>query len=123
MKRTIKTTSTIIITLILLISCGNNQSEENENPTSYEIMETAFEDFPSESEIKPMMEDVMKTYNMQVTEENLLKVANMLVVLRKESKIGVTEMDILKHIYQNASTSNSLPEQAAISSLYLESTK
>jgi Skp family chaperone for outer membrane proteins len=116
-------TSTVVFALMLLISCGSSQSEENENPTAYEMMETAFEDFPSESKIKPMMEDVMKTYNMQVTEENLQKVASMLIGLRKESKVGVTEMEILKHIYQNGSTTNSLPDQAAVSFLYLESTK
>lgn len=87
------------------------------------MMETASEDFPNKSEIKPMMEDFMKTYNMQVTAENLQKVEIMLISLRKESKVGVTEMEILKHIYQNGSTSNSLPDQAAISFLYLESTK
>ena len=123
MKKTIKTTSAIVFALMLLIRCGNNQSEENDKPTAYEMMETAFEGFPSESEIKPMMEDVMKTYNMQVTEENLLKVANMLVVLRKESKVGVTEMEILKHMYQNGSSSISLAEQAAISSVLLETSK
>ena len=55
-------------------------------------METASEDFPNKSEIKPMMEDFMKTYNMQVTEENLQKVASMLISLRKECKVGVIEM-------------------------------
>lgn len=116
-------TSPIIFTILLLTSCGNSQSEQKENPTAYEMMETAFEGYPSKSEIQPMIEAVMKRYDMTVTDESLQRVGNMLVVLRKESKVGVTEMEILKHIYQNGSTTNTLPDQAAISFLYLESTK
>lgn len=118
-----KITPVIFSVLLLFASCGNNQSDENENPSAYEMMETAFEGFPDESEIKPMMEAVLKNYNMAITDDNLEKVASTLINLRKESKVGVTEMDILKHIYQNGSTANSFPDQAAISFLYLESTK
>jgi len=123
MNRTIKKITTVVFGLMFLVSCGSDQNEGSDNKTAYELMETAFEDYPNESEIKPMMEDVMKTYKMQVTDENLQKVASMLINLRKESKVGVTEMEILKHMYQNGSATNTLPDQATISFLYLESTK
>lgn len=123
MKRIIKTTCTIAFTIMLLISCGSNQNEESENLTAYEMMENAFEGYPRESEIKPMMEDVMKTHNMRVTEENLQKFGSVLIGLRKESKVGVTEMEILKRMYQKGSNNNTMPDQAAISFYYLETTK
>lgn len=121
MKKAIKRAGGIIFGVMLLIGCGNEENAEK--LTSYEIMESAFVDYPTESEIKPMMESVMKTYSMQITEDNLLKVANMLVSLRKNSKVGVTEMDILKHIYQNKTSNVPLAEQAAISFTYLEMSK
>lgn len=89
----------------------------------YEVIHIAFEGFPDKEEVQPMLEAVMRRYDMPVTNDNILKVGNMLVVLRKESKVGVTEMEILKHIYQKGSSSITLPEQAGISSVLLEQSK
>lgn len=47
----------------------------------------------------------------------------MLVALRKESAVGVTEMEILKHMYQNGDASKDIKMQAAESMLILEQTK
>ncbi len=44
----------------------------------------------------------------------------MLVVLRKSSAIGVTEMDILKHMYQNKIPGTTIDKQAGLSSALLE---
>lgn len=134
MKKILEVFSVTLFATFIITSCGTGSNDSSkienpndyeiiENPNAYEMMEVAFDGYPSTNDIKPMMESVMKTYNMQVTEENLQKVASMLVSLRKESKVGVTEMEILKHIYQNGSTTNSLPDQAAVSFLHLESTK
>jgi len=78
------------------------------------MMEVAFEGYPSTNDIKPMMESIMKKYDLEITEENLQKVASMLVSLRKASKVGVTEIELLKHIYQKGSDKISLPDQAGI---------
>jgi uncharacterized protein YpuA (DUF1002 family) len=124
MNYSIKSFLLIIFSLFLLFSCGESHvEEENEEPSVYEMMETAFEDSPKESEIKPLMEDVMKTYNIEINDKNLEKVASMLIDLRKKSKVGVTEMDILKDIYQNGLSTQNLPDQAALSFLFLEKTK
>ena len=100
-----------------------SKSSESTQPTAYSMMEVAFEGNPSTSEIKPMMEEVMKAYNLEVNEENLQKVASMLVSLRKESKVAVTEMEILKNIYQKGDRNVPLTTQAAISLMNLEQTK
>ena len=103
-------------------SSESTQSESTQ-PNAYSMMEVAFEGNPSTSEIKPMMEEVMKSYNLDVNEENLQKVASMLVSLRKESKVAVTEMEILKNIYQKGDRNVPLTTQAAISLMNLEQTK
>jgi len=124
------------IFISIAFSCGEKKTETKndkpiENPvvyekpktTAYKMMEVAFEGYPSTSEIKPMMEKVMKDYNFEVNEKNLERVADMLVTLRKESLVGVTEMEILKDIYQKGNRNISLPNQAALSFMNLEDTK
>lgn len=105
-------------------SATSNYSNDSSIPDDpYQVMHIAFEGMPEKEDIQPMMEDVMRQYGMPINNENLLKVANMLLVLRKQSKLGVTEMEILKHIYQHGDISMALSDQAAISYLYLEKTK
>ena len=101
----------------------SSTSSENTQPNAYGMMEVAFEGNPSTNEIQPMMEEVMKNYKLEVNEENLQKVASMLVSLRKESKVAVTEMEILKNIYQKGDRNVPLTTQAAISLMNLEQTK
>jgi len=104
-------------------SSASASNSEIADKDPYEVIHIAFEGFPDKEEVQPIMEAVIKRYNMTITNDNILKVGNMLVVLKKESKVGVTEMDILKHIYQKGSASVTLPEQAGISSTILEVTK
>jgi hypothetical protein len=91
---------------------------------AYEKIHIAFEGMPEISVVKPMLEDVMKRSNIEITNDNILKCANVLVVLRKDSKIGVTEMQILKHMYQNGRSSGmDYANQAAVSSFLIEKTQ
>ena len=101
----------------------NSTSSENTQPSAYGMMEVAFEGNPSTSEIQPMMEEVMKNYKLEVNEENLQKVASMLVSLRKESKVAVTEIEILKNIYQKGDRNIPLTTQAVNSLMNLEQNK
>ena len=102
-------------------SSSSSSSIADKDP--YEVIHIAFEGFPDKEDVQPMLEAVMKRYNMTVTNDNIIKVGNMLVTLRQDSKVGVTEMEILKHIYQKGSSSLTLPEQAGISSVLLEQSK
>ena len=138
----------IIIASVLLTSCSNSSStdyssspsNESSNSTTpsyttpertsssnekdpYEMMQVAFEGSPEISKIKPMLEAVLEKYDLPKTDEYRLKVGSMLVSLRKASAVGVTEMEILKHIYQNGSNKISLPDQAGLSATLLKTSK
>ncbi len=138
----------IIIASVLLTSCSNSSStdyssspsNETSNSTTpsystpertsssnekdpYEMMQVAFEGSPEISKIKPMLEAVLEKYDLPKTDEYRLKVGSMLVSLRKASAVGVTEMEILKHIYQKGSNKISLPDQAGLSATLLETSK
>jgi PBP1b-binding outer membrane lipoprotein LpoB len=138
----------IIIASVFLTSCSNSSStdyssspsNETSNSTTpsyttpertsssnekdpYEMMQVAFEGSPEISKIKPMLEAVLEKYDLPKTDEYRLKVGSMLVSLRKASAVGVTEMEILKHIYQNGSNKISLPDQAGLSATLLETSK
>jgi len=89
----------------------------------YEMMHVAFEGEPEIDKIKPLIETILERYKMPINDEFRLKVGSMLIDLRKNSKVGVTEMDILKHIYQNYTPNISLPDQAGLSSTLLENSK
>lgn len=102
-------------------SCGPDKKSFDETD-EYEIIRVSFDGYPDKNEVQPMLEDVMKRYSYTIDRDNILKVANILVTLKKMSKIGVTEMEILKHMYQKASL-NDLATQAALSATILETTK
>ena len=90
---------------------------------AYVIITGSFEGNPSKSQVQPMLEDVMKSHGLEITDENINKTSSALVSMRLDSKIGVTEMEILKHVYQNGSPDQPLPTDIAISAYYLEKTK
>lgn len=90
---------------------------------AYELMEVAFEGYPSKSDVQPMLEDVMKRYDMEVNNENLTKAANVLVTMKNDSKVGVTEMEILKRVYQKGNNYEDYVTNVARAAVFLEITK
>lgn len=85
----------------------------------YELMNSVFIGNPEISEIKPLVEGVLKKYSLSATDEYRLKVGSMLVSLRKHNEGKITEMELLKHIYQHGSNRISLPDQAGFSATIL----
>lgn len=65
----------------------------------------------------------MQKHKMPVNSENILKAGNALVILHEKSAIGVTEMEILKHAYQNSIKGASMAEQLGFSATILDETK
>lgn len=112
-----------IDSLVFIEEARMKKIRDYAEPDPYEKIHIAFEGMPEISELKPMLEDVMKRSNMEINNDNILKCANVLVVLRQNSKIGITEMQILKHMYQNGSSNMDYATQSAMSSLILEKTK
>lgn len=94
---------------------------DEEDP--YYMMHIAFEGMPEIEDFKPQLDVVMERYGMEINRGNLLKVANALVVMRKESKVGVTEAEILKHVYQKGTSKITIAEQIGLSATILETNK
>jgi hypothetical protein len=90
---------------------------------AFDKIHIAFEGMPETGKVRPLLEAVMNRYKIVINNDNVLKVANVLVALKNDSKVGVTEMEILKHIYQTGSTSIDYSTQAAISAGLLEQYK
>lgn len=107
----------IFVLLVLAFSSLNESrylwSFTDEDP--YEMMHAVFMGNPEISEIKPLIEGVLKKYTLPVTNEYRLKVGNMLLSLRKLNNDKVSEMELLKHIYRFGSNRISLPDQAGLS--------
>lgn len=70
--------------------------------------------------VKPMLDELMTIHHIVLTNEHVLQCGNVLVAMKNDSKIGVTEMNILKHMYQNGSADVNFVTQAAISATILE---
>lgn len=114
---------TVLISFLIFNSCGSGEAKKSIDDTNeYEVIETTFNGNPSKEEIQPMLEAVMQRCSMETNRQNILSAANVLLVLRKKSVVGVTEMDILKHMYQKG-ISNSFETQAALSATILETSK
>jgi hypothetical protein len=129
MKKIFLMLNILIFISVVIISCGGKEeskeslTEQEKIEQSYGMMHTAFEGNPEIEEFKPMLDDVMTTYGYEINEKNLNAVGSALLELKKASKVGVTEMEILKHIYQKGTDKISFADQAGLSAATLELTK
>ena len=107
---------------LLLSSCNSSTANQKGKveKTPYEKMEVVFIGKHTKYEIKSLLEKVMEFHGEEINESNQLKSADALVALRKSSKNGITEMDILNHMNKNGANKLSFPYQAAISFTLLE---
>lgn len=99
----------------------NTYTPPAEDP--YVMMSSVYAGSPDVESIKSLMEAVLKKYQLPLTDEYRLKVGSVLLDLRKASAVGVTEMEILKHIYQHGSTNITFANQAGLSATILETSK
>lgn len=90
-----------------------------ENADPYEMMSSVFVGNPSIAEIRPIVEGILKKYNLPLTDEYRLKVGSMALELRKKDNGRVTEMQLLRHILTYGSNKISLPNQAGYSYVIL----
>lgn len=86
----------------------------------YIMMNSVFYGSPKIENIKALMEPVIERYKLPKNDDTRLRVSSVLLELRKSSETGVTEMQILTHIYLYGSDMITFPEQAALSSTLLE---
>ncbi|MEE1884381.1 hypothetical protein [Pedobacter flavus] len=88
----------------------------------YHLLHVAFQNEPEAESIKKFVDPILKRHGHDIDFDNINRLGSMMIGIRKRSAVGVTEMDVLKHMYQNGSSNNTLIEQAAISAFYLEKT-
>ncbi|WP_299288465.1 hypothetical protein [uncultured Mucilaginibacter sp.] len=114
----------LLFLLPLFYSCGSDDSSEStENITAYEKMHVVFTDKPSEETISKLMNPILTNYSLPIDEEHEEKFASALVSMKQQSAVGVTEMEILKYMYQHPDASSSLPEAIGKAATILEMRK
>ena len=64
------------------------------------MLHVVFESNPARGAIKKLVRAVMTKYNIEENYENMNRCGLALLIMKKSSTIGVTEMQILKHMYQ-----------------------
>jgi 16S rRNA C1402 N4-methylase RsmH len=121
----------ILLSLLVIGFVSCNSTTEKKKPASrqnniaqksaYKKMEIAFVGKPRESEIKPILDKIIIFHGAELNENNRERSASVLITLRKSSKNGITEMDILRQMNADGVNQFSFPEQAAISFTLLES--
>lgn len=98
-------------------SCGKTQDKPKDEfslttqEDAYKKIETIFKGSVIKKDIQPMLEDVMTRYKIAINNENLLKTASKLIYMSNKSKVNVTEMDILKHMYQYGNSNETFDSQ------------
>jgi uncharacterized phage-associated protein len=113
-----------ILIIPVIYSCGNATSRESSNNTTpYEQFHVVFSGNPSVEEIQNLMDAIIDQYGMENTDKLKHQIASALLSMRNESAIGVTEMDIMKYMYQNPKLDKPLPNAIAEASFILEKTK
>ncbi|MBN4051450.1 hypothetical protein JYU16_01405 [bacterium AH-315-M05] len=119
----------IVVLILIITSCGTNNdtsdSGKKRSPSkseAIEMLESVFIGSFSQREIQEKMDAVMTLYKLPLNGENYLKTGNTLTSLRKSSKKGVSEMDIITHmiIASTGWQGVSFDEQAGISVRILE---
>lgn len=90
---------------------------------AFEMLPIVFEGNPSLESVKKLLSAVMDKYHLEVNYENINRCASAVLSLREASAVGVTEMDLLKHMYQQGDDRLSFPNQAGVSATILEAYK
>lgn len=95
-------------------------TETADTSDPYYIMHIAFEGQPGQAELATLINEVLQQHNEEVNDRNAIGLGNALVVMRKESKKGVTEMEILRHMHRVGANKMKLSEQVGLSASLLE---
>ncbi len=103
-------------------SLGNYPISPEPGIGAYDTIAAAFKGRPDARNVKQLMDTVLRQCNMEVSHKNVMRFANDLEAKRKNSKVGVTEMDILKEMYQHGTTTD-LAQRLATATTVLEKVK
>src|SRR3982751_3785207 len=87
-------------------SLGNYPVSPEPSIGTYDTIAAGFKGNPDAKNVKQLMDTVLRQCNMEVSHANVMRFANDLEVRRKKSKAGVTEIDILKEMYQHGTSTD-----------------
>ena len=87
-------------------SLGNYPISSDPSIGTYDTIANAFKGNPKAENVKELMDTVLKQCNMDITRDNVTHFANELVTKRKATKVGISEMDILKEMYQHGTSAD-----------------
>lgn len=136
----------LMITTLWLCGCSRNEKHvgdaqqdltvgiDEENKASgvdtgksadeaFAMLPVVFEGNPSLESVKKLLSAVMDKYHLEVNYENINRCGSAVLSLREASAVGVTEMELLKHMYQEGDDRLSFPDQAGVSATILEAYK
>ena len=91
---------------------GGTKSNPGPGGDPYENMHRLFLDAPEAGIIRERVNDVMSRYGKRITPTSLRDFTRLLMELRNESGDVVSEMDILRHMFEKGKPRNTLEEQA-----------
>lgn len=87
---------------------------------AYDICEVAFVGKPERREMQVYIESVLNRYNMSIEYDNILKLGNALVELRKQNKVGITEMRLLRYLNESPIKGLQLGQELGYAATLLE---
>jgi len=114
--------------LVFVVACSSTEETETASVQDMDALSQmclAFEGSPSSEAIKALLDQVLPLYGLEANEENYSRVGSVLVTLRKESKVGITEMHILSYMAMSGPppTNMEFPDMAALAFTALESSE
>ena len=114
-----------VILIAVMASCGSSNQDggmSGDTAEAMDMLESVFEGPYSKWAIKSKLDTVLTMYNMELKNENYLKVGNSLVAMRKGSNGSFVEIDIINDMINANSGAQgvSLDEQLNKSAKALE---
>ena len=88
----------LVLIIAVFTACGSSNGGDGTTANveeTMEMLESVFEGPYSKWAIKDKLDTVLELYDMELVQENYLKIGNALVALRKESNGSFIEMDIV----------------------------
>ncbi|MDN5288176.1 MAG: hypothetical protein JWR38_4450 [Mucilaginibacter sp.] len=116
------------IFLLVTISCNQQsakgrQNDYVNNTPAYEQFHTIFKGEPSAEDIGRLMDAILDMYHYPKMEQTKQKFGSMFYGLRKNSVAGVSEMELMKYMYQNPNNIDPPTTAAAKALIILDNTK
>ena len=114
----------VVLMVASFVGCTNVEPKsDSDSVPVYEQFQTVFKGNPRAEEIQKLMDAIIEQYGMENTDKLKNQIASALLGMSNDSAVGVTEMDIMKYMYQNPQLAKPLPTAIAEAAFILEKIK